>query len=59
MKSRARRQLIKGEPGIQKILDALPFSVILVDADHHIVLANKAVRREELLSAMVTGSGDR
>ena len=32
-------------PGIQGVLDALPFYVLLVDADHHILLANKAVRR--------------
>jgi len=31
--------------GIQEILDALPFYVLLVDETHHIVLANKAVRR--------------
>jgi len=31
--------------GIQQVLDALPFYVILVDADHRILLANKAVRQ--------------
>jgi len=29
---------------VQTVLDCLPFYVMLVDADHHIVLANKAVR---------------
>jgi PAS domain S-box-containing protein len=31
-------------PGILTILDALPFYVILVDENHHILLTNKAVR---------------
>jgi PAS domain S-box-containing protein len=31
-------------PGILTILDALPFYVLLIDEDHHILLANKAVR---------------
>ena len=29
---------------IQKLIDALPFYVLLVDAGHHIVLANEAVQ---------------
>jgi len=32
--------------GVQEILDALPFYVLLVDETHHILLANKAVRRD-------------
>lgn len=32
--------------GILEILDALPFYVLLVDADHHIVMANKAVSEQ-------------
>lgn len=31
-------------PGILTILDALPFYVLLIDENHHILLANKAVR---------------
>lgn len=30
--------------GIQEILDALPFYVMLIDKHHHILLANKATR---------------
>lgn len=33
-------------PGILKILDALPFYVLLVDKNHRILLANKATREE-------------
>ncbi len=33
-------------PGVLEILDALPFYVLLVDAGHHILLANKAVGRD-------------
>jgi len=36
----------KVEPGVQEILDALPFYAMLVDADHRILLANKAVNRD-------------
>lgn len=38
-----QRKTIGTGAGILEILDALPFYVLLVDADHHIVLANKAV----------------
>ncbi len=34
------------ESGILEILDALPFYTLLVDETHHILLANKAVRRD-------------
>lgn len=33
-------------PGILKVLDALPFYVLLVDKNHRILLANKATRSD-------------
>lgn len=37
------RQRISEEVRAQELLDALPFYVLLVDSDHNIVMANKAV----------------
>lgn len=54
-KSRGRRKQAEGKPcdaatdiasGIQTLLDALPFYVLLIDANHHILLANEAVRAD-------------
>ena len=45
-----RKDMLKGETrsffgtGIQEILDALPFYVMLIDKHHRILLANKATR---------------
>ncbi len=54
-KARGRRKQSEGKSwdaatdiasGIQTILDALPFYVLLLDAGHHILLANEAVRTD-------------
>ena len=54
-KARGRRKQSEGKSwdaatdivsGIQTILDALPFYVLLLDAKHHILLANEAVRTD-------------
>lgn len=46
MKRDKPSQLSEIELEIQHILDSLPFAVLLVDSDHHIVSANKAMKQE-------------
>jgi hypothetical protein len=41
-------------PEMQLLLDALPFYVMLIDAEHRILLANKAVHETLRILATIT-----